>query len=422
MISDNKNDPANPHKIYQFPCDQHSAASGLEGSQETDCSSDLYLDDNQLYVVWDLENLYLGLDDHGPQPESRALPVSQVPQIIYHTEDQGAKISQTEPATVGSAASPEHQRWIVNGAEAGAVDGQQDSLCRQMSENGYVWDLENLYLGLDDHGPQPESRALPVSQVPQIIYHTEDQGAQISQTEPATVGSAASPEHQRWIVNGAEAGAVDGQQDSLCRQMSENGYETHFLVKAYYRGRMVLEQLVDSVDGFRVVYNTNADESGLRVVRLPPPEGISDQVQVQLTNNILDNLGGLEVRKVGMEIMAHRWGFSKFYWSLNKHERGTTPRELAKNTPQTVFHFKRFIEGLVKFLDKPGESPDYTLYFFLGEKWPDPRMKSWERKLIMIEVVLTSLEPLKMLAEAATGTSSLSVELQISLEQMMELC
>lgn len=42
--------------------------------------------------------------------------------------------------------------------------------------------------------------------------------------------------------------------------------------------------------------------------------------------------------------------------------------------------------GLMEFMGTSGESPSYTLYFFLGEKWPDPKMKPWEKKLIMIEV------------------------------------
>lgn len=42
--------------------------------------------------------------------------------------------------------------------------------------------------------------------------------------------------------------------------------------------------------------------------------------------------------------------------------------------------------GLIEFMGKSGESPSYSLYFFLGEKWPDPKMRPWEKKLIMIEV------------------------------------
>lgn len=43
--------------------------------------------------------------------------------------------------------------------------------------------------------------------------------------------------------------------------------------------------------------------------------------------------------------------------------------------------------GLIEFIHNRGQSPSYSLYFFLGQQWPDPKNKPWEKKLIMVEVM-----------------------------------
>lgn len=108
------------------------------------------------------------------------------------------------------------------------------------------------------------------------------------------------------------------------------------------------------------------------------------------------------------------------------------------------------------------ESPPSSMFFCLGEKWPDPENKPWEKKLIMVEVkerfyfkwlavpewkkekteckyfqlswlcefdsclffsqvVPTSMELLKNAAVECGASSLRSVELQMSLEEMMDL-
>uniref|UniRef100_A0A0E9XRR1 Interferon regulatory factor-3 domain-containing protein n=2 Tax=Anguilla anguilla TaxID=7936 RepID=A0A0E9XRR1_ANGAN len=75
---------------------------------------------------------------------------------------------------------------------------------------------------------------------------------------------------------------------------------------------------------------------------------------------------------------------------------------------------KDFIQGLMNFISSGGESPSFSLFFCIGEKWPDPEHKPWEKKLIMLEVILTSLELLKLIAVDGGASSLQSVQLQIS--------
>lgn len=43
--------------------------------------------------------------------------------------------------------------------------------------------------------------------------------------------------------------------------------------------------------------------------------------------------------------------------------------------------------GMMGFIQNRGKAPSYSLYFFLGQQWPDPKNKPWEKKLIMVEVM-----------------------------------
>ncbi|XP_067225666.1 interferon regulatory factor 3 isoform X2 [Chanodichthys erythropterus] len=321
MILDNKNDAANPHKVYQFPSEGLSA--GSEGSQETDLSPDLYVEE---------ENMFSANPPQGLEGKFTGLNL------------------QESPPQAG-----------------GAVGGLE----------------------------------------------------QISSTEGTTaVNHHHSPAYQQPVVCQPHG---DGDQVAV----PEPKLETFFRIKVYYKGRMVMDQLVENDVGFRLMYQGNMDGSSadLPVVTLPCPEDILDQIQAKHTNDILGNLGGLEIRRLDSVVYGHRWGSSRIYWGLCKHEQSQTARELSKNTPEPVYFFRNYISGLMEFMQQTGsESPSYSLYFFLGEKWPDPKMKPWEKKLIMIEVILTSLEYFKMMAVANGASSLQSVELQLSLEQMMELC
>lgn len=49
--------------------------------------------------------------------------------------------------------------------------------------------------------------------------------------------------------------------------------------------------------------------------------------------------------------------------------------------------------GISQFIEGKG-SPPCSLFFCLGEKWPDPDNRSWERKLITVEVNVSVLKSL----------------------------
>lgn len=85
--------------------------------------------------------------------------------------------------------------------------------------------------------------------------------------------------------------------------------------------------------------------SSLAVLELPSTESILDQTQAQSTQEILNNLGGLEVRREGGMLLGYRWGDTRVYWGQDKHEQGPESRALSKNTPKTIFSLKEFVSG-----------------------------------------------------------------------------
>ncbi|XP_022379586.1 interferon regulatory factor 3 isoform X3 [Enhydra lutris kenyoni] len=70
-------------------------------------------------------------------------------------------------------------------------------------------------------------------------------------------------------------------------------------------------------------------------------------------------------------------------------------------------------EDLIAFLEGSGHSPRYTLWFCMGEPWPQDQL--WTKKLVMVKVVPTCLRALLDMARSE-GASSLenTVDLHIS--------
>lgn len=161
-------------------------------------------------------------------------------------------------------------------------------------------------------------------------------------------------------------------------------------------------------------------ESGLSLVSLPSPGVMVDQTQANLTQRILDKLDGLDVGVSGHVVYGQRRGESKAFWSFSKFDRSRQPKEISKLQPQPLYQFKEFVRGILDFIDGR-DCPPCSLFFCLGEKWPDPDNRPWEKKLITVEVVLTSMELLKNMAVGGGASSLQSVELQMSLEEMMEM-
>ncbi|XP_068439682.1 interferon regulatory factor 3 isoform X2 [Clinocottus analis] len=256
------------------------------------------------------------------------------------------------------------------------------------------------------------------------------------QQYPVVFGSEAGlPEQPASPMVEVVGGACDGllvEQFLQTITMTNNGdnFKTHFRVSVYYRGAMVSSQLVENEVGIRLVYRPELNGtvldhgSGLSLVSLPSPGAMLDQTQARLTQCILDKLGnGLDVGVSGHVVYGQRHESSqtKAFWSFSKNDRSRLPQEISKLQPQPLYMFKDFVRGIMNFIDGR-ECPPCSLFFCLGEKWPDPDNRPWERKLITVEVVLTSMELLKNMAVAGGASSLQSVELQMSLEEMMEMC
>uniref|UniRef100_A0A3Q3KED7 IRF tryptophan pentad repeat domain-containing protein n=1 Tax=Monopterus albus TaxID=43700 RepID=A0A3Q3KED7_MONAL len=245
-------------------------------------------------------------------------------------------------------------------------------------------------------------------------------------------GEAGLPEQPAHPTEGAVGGVCDGQfVEQFLHTMNKTrdgaNFKTQFRISVYYRGVKVSEKLVENEAGVRFVYRPDLAEtvvdpnSGLSLFSLPSPGGMLDQTQANLTQRILDMLGsGLEVGVSGQVVYGHRQGETKAFWSFSKFDQSRQPKEIPKVEPKPLYMFKDFVQGIKNFT-AGGDSPPHSLFFCIGEKWPDPDNRSWDRKLITVEVVLTSLEILKNMAVEGGASSLQSVELQISLDEMMEM-
>lgn len=200
---------------------------------------------------------------------------------------------------------------------------------------------------------------------------------------------------------------------------------TQFRVIAYYRGKKVLEKQVES-EGFVVLFrpanlellgHPPAPNQELTPIYLPGTDQVKmfDKKQAELTQRILENLGdGLEVGVSGPAVYGlRRGGECKIYWSDDKFPESNIPQELRKE-PQTLHSMTDFIPGLLDFINGGKKSPSCSLFFCLGEKWPDTEQKPWEKKLVMLEVIITTSELLKLYAVDGGASSLESVQLQFS--------
>lgn len=87
-------------------------------------------------------------------------------------------------------------------------------------------------------------------------------------------------------------------------------------------------------------------KSGLTVVSLPSLGVMLDQTQANLTQRILDKLGGgLDVGVSGHVVYGQRRGEIKAFWSLSKFDRSRKPQEISKLQPESLYTFKSFVQG-----------------------------------------------------------------------------
>lgn len=361
MVFDNKNDTANPHKIYRWPDETGSKKSP--------------------------ENASLSPDPLTPELfEEYLLPTQETP-----------------------AHSEVSHLWILN-SEA----GHQDVLQRCMEELNIAPELEGFE-------PPPEQQRLVKQDVigerGQLHYPVSSEGAGHGVGLP---GQPAQPMEE------PVGGAIAQQFLHEITQTNDGShFKTAFRVNVFYRGKLVSEQLIQNESGVRIVFRPDLEgpavdpESGLSLVSLPHPGKMPDQTQAALTLRILNSLKCLDVGVSGHVVFGQRCGETKAFWSFSNFDQSRQPREVSKE-PEQLYIFKDFVQGIIDFI-QGNQRPPCSLFFCLGEKWPDPDNKSWNKKLIMVEVVLTSLELLNQIAVEGGASSLQSVELQLSLEEMMEM-
>ncbi|XP_014826694.1 PREDICTED: interferon regulatory factor 3-like isoform X1 [Poecilia mexicana] len=378
MVSDNKNDAANPHKVYRWPEESASGAPSSSRSQEQEDAN--------------------VLNGYNPQG-SGVVPFFTGP--IYNPED--ILIAAESPGSQDILQECLRGLNISPGAEG--TTGFQPPTEQQQLQN-------QLVIG---------AHPLPGQQQDPVMFEgaARETGLPEQPARPAGGGAAEG------------GGYGDGQQaaqflETVNQTRDGDHFKTHFRVAVFYRGVKVSEQEVPNEAGLRLVYRPDLNdaaldhETGLCIVSLPRPVGILDQIQASLTQRILDSLGSLDVGMSQHVIYGQRRGDVKAYWSFSKFDSSRQPREISKLNPEPLYQVKDFIRGLMDFFDGK-ESPASSMFFCLGEKWPDPENKPWEKKLIMVEVVPTSMELLKNAAVECGASSLRSVELQMSLEEMMDL-
>ncbi|XP_061563896.1 interferon regulatory factor 3 [Cololabis saira] len=370
LQSDNKNDTANPHKVFQWPKDSALGANSSAGSQEQD-DDNLYngfaFPENQAFQNF-VDDIYL--------PEDIAMPAGQ---DLLQECLRDLNIGPDVEGTVGFELPPEQQQLqnqIVIGGHP--LPGQQQDPV--------------MFSGAASETGLPGQPACPVQ---------------------GDVGGA-------YATHFLQTMHKTGDGDN---------FKTEFKITVCYRGEKVLETLVGNEAGFRLVYRPNlvgavSDcDTDLTLVSLPKPGPMLDKTQAKLTQRILDILGdGVDVRVSGHVVYGQRRGEIKAFWSFDKFDNTRKPQEISKLNPETLYPFRTFLQGIMDFIQgRDRDCPPCTLFICLGEKWPDPENRPWEKKLITVEVVLTSMELLKSIAVGGGASSLQSVELQMSLEEMMEL-
>ncbi|NP_001165753.1 interferon regulatory factor 3 [Salmo salar] len=396
MLLDNKNDAANPNKLFQWP---DEAPTG--GSQHPE--HDLY-------------------QDPSPLQESDGLPCLN---DLYHAAEETVYTAEG----ISTTFNQDILQKCLQGLNIEQTAGNQPFQCGTLDQGSPTEAIQGYELTV-------EQRQYPMEGA--IGGHVLQGQQQYPVVMEDAVGGAVLPPQPVYPMDGPVGGAHEQQvveqfTNELSRTMVGENFKTHFRVSVYYRGLKMLEQLVENEAGFRLVYRPELTQplldpdSGLNLVSLPSPPPVRDETQAKLTQDILALLGeGLEVGASGPIIYGLRKGGIKAFWSLDKFDKSRRPQAVSK-FPEPLYQAKDFYGGLLKFMDSHrGECPPFSLFFCLGEKWPDPDNRPWEKKLVMVEVVLTALELLKSIAVEGGASSLQSVELQLSLQEslqeMMDLC
>ncbi|XP_020859304.1 interferon regulatory factor 3 isoform X1 [Phascolarctos cinereus] len=206
-----------------------------------------------------------------------------------------------------------------------------------------------------------------------------------------------------------------------------SGFQTEYEVTAFYRGRQVLQKCLSCLKGLRLVGPGPGAETWMELdgtsLALPEPSStLTDQRTAYYVSRVLGSLGaGLALWNSQTEFRAQRLGHCGAYWSLGEQASpGATGREVTKEKDgQQVCYIPEFVNDLISFLEGSHRSPQYTLWFCLGESWPT-NSQLWTKKLVIVKVVPTALRALHEVAQAG-GASSLEEEVDLHISDSVSL-
>ncbi|XP_068097485.1 interferon regulatory factor 3-like isoform X2 [Hyperolius riggenbachi] len=249
-----------------------------------------------------------------------------------------------------------------------------------------------------------------------------------SQSAVATVATrygtlSAQMEQLNLYRDGAEQQAYPVQEQETFKQQilshfTHNSFETNFEVKIYYRGKLVKSSLVSNRYGFCLTSREQPSPGGyLQDVTLPKPETeVTDKILIQTVNRLLPTLDqGTLVEVRNGVICARRLGACKSFWSITETPNTTEPNPIDKDDFTILYTLQQFITELIEFMEhRRKDSPKYSIWICLGERWPD--RATWKNKCVMVEIVPVVMRLLHEMSYS-TGASSLSpsdVNLEIS--------
>ncbi|XP_028929100.1 interferon regulatory factor 3 [Ornithorhynchus anatinus] len=201
-------------------------------------------------------------------------------------------------------------------------------------------------------------------------------------------------------------------------QVAQLFVETEFEVTVFYRGTQVAQERLRAPGGLQVVGRRDQNPGAVTELALPDPGVLSDRKVAGYVQRVRDSLvPGLHLWATPTELRARRRGHCHVYWG-----RGVLPQEdhphgvvTKEDGGSCLYHINEFVQDMIPFLNGGGRSPQYTLWFCLGEVWPN-RDLPWNKKLVMVKVVPLSLQLLHNIGRDA-GASSLDdreVDLRIS--------
>lgn len=213
------------------------------------------------------------------------------------------------------------------------------------------------------------------------------------------------------------------QENPLKQLLAEEQWE--FEVTAFYRGRQVFQQTLFCPRGLRLVGSTADMTLPWQPVILPDPEGfLTDKLAREYVGHVIKGLGnGLALWRAGQCLWAQRLGHSHAFWALGEEllpDSGRGPDgEVHKDKDGAVFDLRPFVADLIAFMEGSGHSPRYTLWFCVGEMWPQDQ--PWVKRLVMVKVVPTCLKELLEMAREGGASSLKTVDLHISNSQPISL-